>query len=95
MFNSKNFSVMSYANGFTLWNYTTDDSLSAVKKEGYFNEAAPFARKGDMILIAASKASVVEAVIVFVKDVSAAAVEIEDIVPAASASDSQASGDNQ
>ena len=81
MFNSKNFSVMSYANGFTLWNYTTDDALSDVKEAGYFNETAPFARKGDMILVVASKNTNVEAAVVFVKEVSSDSVEVKDIIP--------------
>ena len=43
-FNSKNFSVMAYANGFTLWNYQTPDTLETVTASGYFNEASAFAR---------------------------------------------------
>lgn len=31
-FDSKNFSVMAYANGFTLWNYTTADTLEALRR---------------------------------------------------------------
>lgn len=50
-YNSKNFSVMAYANGFTLWNYATSDTLAVVKGSGYFNEIAPFARVGDMVLV--------------------------------------------
>ena len=52
-FNSKNFSVMAYANGFTLWNYTTPDALTDVNTAGYFNDIAPFARIGDMVLTVA------------------------------------------
>lgn len=40
---------MAYANGFTLWNYATSDTLAVVKGSGYFNEIAPFARVGDMV----------------------------------------------
>lgn len=53
MYNSKNFSVMAYANGFTLWAYSTADTLESVKADNYFNETAPFARAGDMILVTA------------------------------------------
>ena len=56
-FNSKDFSVMAYANGFTLWNYASADKLAAVKGTGYFNETAPFVRKGDMILTIADNQS--------------------------------------
>lgn len=51
MFNHKNFSVMAYSNGFTLWNYVTADTPAAVKKAGYFNAISPFARAGDMIFV--------------------------------------------
>jgi hypothetical protein len=50
MLNVKNFSVMAYANGFTLWNYSTTDKLPDLKSEGYFNAASPFVRTGDMII---------------------------------------------
>ncbi len=53
-YNSKNFSVMAYANGFTLWNYSTPDTLATVTGSGYLNEIAPFARIGDMIMVNAS-----------------------------------------
>ena len=56
-FDSKNFSVMAYANGFTLWNYTTADTLESITASGYFNEIAPFARIGDMILTVAGAQS--------------------------------------
>ena len=29
---------MAYANGFTLWNYTTPDALTDVNTAGYFND---------------------------------------------------------
>lgn len=85
MFNSKNFSVMSYANGFTLWNYTTEDSLETIKSENYFDETAPFARKGDMILAVAGKESTVEAAVLFVKTVADGSVVTADIIPASAA----------
>lgn len=82
MFNSKNFSVMSYANGFTLWNYSSDDSLETIKGEGYFNETAPFARKGDMILVVAGKETAIEAAILFIKSVADKSVAAAGIIPA-------------
>lgn len=82
-FNNKNFSVMSYANGFTLWNYTTEDTLQTVKGEGYFDETAPFARKGDMILVVADKAAAIESTILFVKSISDKNVTVADIIPEA------------
>ena len=50
MLNVKNFSVMAYANGFTLWNYSTTDELPDLKSKGYFNAASPFVRTGDIII---------------------------------------------
>ena len=49
-FQSKNLSVLAYANGFTLWHYTTADLAADVDSSGYFNAAADMARVGDMIL---------------------------------------------
>lgn len=49
-FESKNLSVLAYANGFTLWHYTTTEGESKVSTEGYFNDAADMLRGGDMIM---------------------------------------------
>lgn len=49
-FKARNLSVLAYANGFTLWHYTTGDPASDVDTQGYFNEAEEMLRVGDMIL---------------------------------------------
>ena len=49
-YQSKDLSVLAYANGFTLWHYTTVDAASAVDTEGYFNDASHMVRVGDMIM---------------------------------------------
>ncbi|MBI3504031.1 MAG: hypothetical protein HY059_04260 [Proteobacteria bacterium] len=49
-FELRNLSVLAYANGFTLWHYTTPDAAVAVDNAGYFNAAADMLRAGDMIL---------------------------------------------
>ncbi|MEO0391674.1 MAG: hypothetical protein AAF213_00350 [Pseudomonadota bacterium] len=41
-------SVLAYANGFTLWHYTTVDA--SVTATDYFNQAAHMLRAGDMII---------------------------------------------
>lgn len=46
----KDLSVLAYANGFTLWHYTSADAATAVDTSGYFNAAADMLRTGDMIL---------------------------------------------
>jgi len=49
-FVSKDLSVLSYANGFTLWHYATVDAAASVDTAGYFNNAAHMLRVGDMIM---------------------------------------------
>lgn len=49
-FSSKNLSVLAYANGFTLWHYTTVDPATDVDTSGYFDDAANIVRVGDMIM---------------------------------------------
>jgi hypothetical protein len=49
-YSARNLSVLSYANGFTLWHYTTTDTASTVATTGYFNDASDLLRKGDMII---------------------------------------------
>lgn len=47
-FQSKDLSVLAYANNFTLWHYTTFDS--SVTTAGYFNSAADMLRVNDLII---------------------------------------------
>lgn len=49
-FLSKDLSVLAYANGFTLWHYTTPDIATDVDSAGYFNTAADMVRIGDMVM---------------------------------------------
>lgn len=49
-YDPKNLSILAYANGFTLWHYTTTDTATKVDTAGYFNGAAESLRRGDMIL---------------------------------------------
>lgn len=49
-FQARNLSVIAYANGFTLWHYTTPDAAADVDTAGYFDEAAEMLRVGDMIM---------------------------------------------
>ncbi len=46
-----NLSALSYANGFTLWHYRTDDMPADVDNAGYFNDAAKMLREGDFIFV--------------------------------------------
>ncbi len=47
---NKDISVIAYANGFTMWHYTTPDTPEEVDSSGYFNEAAHMLRVGDLIV---------------------------------------------
>jgi hypothetical protein len=49
-FKSSDLSVLAYANGFTLWHYTTVDLATEVDTAGYFNTACDMLRVGDMIM---------------------------------------------
>lgn len=49
-YKSYDLSVAAYANGFTLWHYTTVDAAATVAAEGYFNDASDMLRVGDMVL---------------------------------------------
>lgn len=47
---SRDLNVLAYANGFTLWHYTTSDAAAVVGSAGYFNDVKDMLRVGDMIL---------------------------------------------
>lgn len=57
-YQSKNLSVLVYANGFTLWDYLSEapskeeqaDSHAVVDADGYFNAAVDMLRSGDRIM---------------------------------------------
>jgi len=46
----KNLSVLAYANGFTLWHYTTADAPEDLVRVGAFDPAADMLRAGDIIV---------------------------------------------
>jgi hypothetical protein len=50
-FKHENLSVLSYANGFTLWHYRTTDLIADVDNVGYFNDAANVMRIGDFVFV--------------------------------------------
>jgi len=50
-FQARNLSVLAYANGFTLWHYTTPDDGETVLRDGYFDAAEEMLRVGDMLLV--------------------------------------------
>lgn len=82
-FTNQNFSVMAYANGFTLWNYNTEDTLADVKASGYFNEVAGFARVGDMVLTIANKSQTIAPAILVVSAINEGVVSVVDFTSVA------------
>jgi hypothetical protein len=51
----RNFSVLAYANGFTLWHYKAGKSeISDVMATGFFNDAADMLNVGDLIMVSAA-----------------------------------------
>ena len=51
-FKTQNLSVMSYANGFTLWHYSTaDDVFADIDTAGHFNNASEMLRVGDAMYV--------------------------------------------
>ncbi|WP_376957353.1 hypothetical protein ABNQ39_09950 [Azospirillum sp. A26] len=79
---SKDLSVLAYANGFTLWHYTTHDVATDVDTAGYFNAAADLLRVGDMLLANCAVGSATPATGVLVVAASASgAVDVANLTP--------------
>lgn len=84
MYKSKDLSVLSYANGFTLWHYVTADSVDGVNGPGYFDDAAHMLRTGDMILVNAGEDATPSAVLLLVASNAGGAIQVSNMtaVPA-------------
>lgn len=50
-FMNKNLSVIAYANGFTLWYYKTEDTITGVEDPSYFTIVQTLMNDGDIIII--------------------------------------------
>jgi len=50
-FMNRNLSVIAYANGFTLWHYTTGDEIKQVEDPSYFTNVWTLMNTGDIIII--------------------------------------------
>ena len=54
-FDSENLGVLAYCNGLTMWHYRSEtDGASTIKSNGFFNEAAPVFKLGDLIVFQSS-----------------------------------------
>ena len=78
-FQSKNLSVLAYANGFTLWHYTTADIAANVDTQGYFNGAGDMLRTGDMIMANVDTGGTPAAGIFLVNAAAAGTVDVADL----------------
>ncbi len=78
-YSSHNLSVLAYANGFTLWHYTSADDGAVVDTSGYFNSAADMLRVGDMILANVSTGGTPAAGIYLVNANQAGAVDVANL----------------
>lgn len=82
-YQARDLSVLSYANGFTLWHYTTEDSAEAVAAAGYFDDALSHLSAGDMILANTDTAAATRARILHVESRGpGGAVAVTDLVAA-------------
>ena len=86
-YNSKQLSVLAYANGFTLWHYATADGPEATDTSGYFDSAADMLRVGDMILANVNTGFTPGAGIFVVRSVQSGVVDVANLTPFGTAND--------
>lgn len=76
---SKDLSVLAYANGFTLWHYTTADAAAIVDTTGYFNSAAAMLRVGDILIANVDTAAGMKAGLFLVSANANGIVDVNDL----------------
>ena len=72
-FQNKKLSVIAYANGFTLWHYVADETMTAISNSGYFNNVITLMNTGDIIIINASDSTAIKKITVSASAVSVGA----------------------
>ena len=82
-YQSKDLSGLAYANGFTLWHYTTMDTAADVNGAGYFNPASDMVRVGDMIMANVDTGGTPASGIFLVKANAGGTVDVADMTLAA------------
>lgn len=51
-FQHKNFNVIAYANGFTLWHYSSnEETLEEIEQDNYFGTVYTLMNDGDIVII--------------------------------------------
>ena len=63
-FQNKNLSVIAYANGFTLWHYKANETLTNISASGYFSSVHSLMNSGDIVLINASNGTSIKSITV-------------------------------
>ncbi len=63
-FQNKNLSVIAYANGFTLWHYAANETISTITASAYFDSVKTLMNTGDVIIINASDNTSIKKIIV-------------------------------
>ena len=61
-FQNKNLSVIAYANGFTLWHYAANETLTAITTAGYFNSVKTLMNIGDIVIVNGSDGTTIKVV---------------------------------
>lgn len=84
-YQSKDLSVLAYANGFTLWHYVTADAAASVDTAGYFNAAADMLRVGDIIIANVETATTPKAGLFLVSQAASGVVDVNDMTQIGSA----------
>ena len=59
----RNFSVIGYANGFTLWNYKAGDNIDGVTKDGFFDAVNQMVVPGDVIMVSSRTGGTIRVVV--------------------------------
>lgn len=78
-YNAANLSVLTYANGFTLWHYTTRDRQVDAEAVGYFNKGADLLRVGDVIFANVDTAGTPAAGMFHVKSIVNGVVDVSNM----------------
>jgi hypothetical protein len=78
-YQSKDLSVLAYANGFTLWHFTTADAAATVDASGYFNGASTMLRVGDIIIANVDTAGTLKGGLFLVSSNAGGTVDVNDM----------------
>lgn len=82
-YQSRDLSVLAYANGFTLWCYNPDngDGIEAIRAAYYFDAAADMLRVGDIVLVSLTGGEKVAADMLHVCGNESGVVDVETMSP--------------